>query len=312
MKFYLAPMEGITGYVYRNAYNKYFGSVDKYFTPFITPDQNRYLNKKEKKDVLPELNTGLYVIPQIMTNNSEYFTGLQKKLKELGYDEVNLNLGCPAATVVTKKKGAGFLACPEELDNFLYNIFESSVGKISIKTRTGMTSHEEFERLLDIFNKYEMEELIIHPRVREDYYKNTTDKETFRKALLKSKNTLVYNGDIHTVEDYMKFARDFPEVDTVMLGRGVLKNPTLISQCKGIVIKNDKEIILEFMNEILEGYYEHMRDQRNVLFRMKELWLYLKDYFDEGDKYWKKINKAKDFKEYNKVIKSEIKVQLSK
>ena len=302
MKFYLAPMEGITGYVYRNAYNKYFDGVDKYFTPFITPDQNRYLNKKEKKDVQPELNKGLYVVPQIMTNNAEYFTGLQKELKELGYSEVNLNLGCPAATVVTKRKGAGLLAFPEELDKLLYSIFEKNVGKISIKTRVGMSSYDEFDRLLDIFNKYEMEELIIHPRVREDFYKNTPCMETFRKALLKSKNRLVYNGDIHSVEDYKKFTDKFSEADAIMLGRGVLKNPTLISQCKCMIINNDKEIIMKFMDEILRGYYEYMGNQRNVLFRMKELWLYLKEYFDNGDKYWKKINKAKDFKEYSEII----------
>lgn len=302
MNFYLAPMEGITGYVYRNAYAKYFGGVDKYFTPFITPDQNRYLNKKEKKDILPELNKGLYVVPQIMTNNASHFTGLQKELKELGYEEVNLNLGCPSATVVTKRKGAGLLAFPDKLDELLYDIFEKNVGKISIKTRVGISSYDEFDRLLDIFNKYEMEELIIHPRVREDFYKNTPDMETFSRALQRSKNKLVYNGDIHSVEAYKIFMDKFPKTETIMLGRGVLKNPTLISQCKCVPVSSDREIIMQFMNEILKGYYEHMGNERNVLFRMKELWLYLKEYFDNGDKCWKKINKAKNFKEYNEAI----------
>lgn len=300
MKFYLAPLEGITGYVYRNAFNKYFGDVDKYFTPFITPNQNAYLNRKEKKDVLREVNRDLFVIPQIMTNNAGYFTGLQKELMEMGYEEVNLNLGCPAATVVTKKKGAGLLNYPEELDDFLYQIFEKNIGKISVKTRIGMYEPEEFEHLLEIYNEYPLEELIIHPRVREDYYKGSIKYKEFEKALMSSKNPVVYNGDIHSLEDYKMLIEKYDGLDTVMLGRGVLKDPSLIKKCLG----DDgdySETIHSFMDEILNGYYECMKSERNVLFRMKELWLYLKEYYDEGEKYWKKINKSKSFKEYNDI-----------
>ena len=297
MRFYLAPLEGITGYVYRNAFEKYFGDIDKYFTPFITPNQNAYLNRKEKKDVVREVNRGLPVVPQIMTNNAEYFTGLQRELTELGYEEVNLNLGCPAATVVTKKKGAGFLMYPDELDEFLYRIFEKNIGKISIKTRIGMYDAEEFECLLDIFNKYPLEELIIHPRVREDFYKGNINYEAFDKALRYSKNPVVYNGDIHCLDDYEKLTKRYEKLDTVMLGRGLLKDPSLIKKCHGDDRDYSKRV-REFMDEILYGYYDCMKDERNVLFRMKELWLYLKEYYEDGDKYWKKINKTKRFEEY--------------
>ena len=297
MRFYLAPLEGITGYVYRNAFEKYFGDIDKYFTPFITPKQNAYLNRKEKKDVVREVNRGLPVVPQIMTNNAEYFTGLQRELTELGYEEVNLNLGCPAATVVTKKKGAGFLLYPDELDEFLYRIFEKNIGKISIKTRIGMYDAEEFECLLDIFNKYPLEELIIHPRVREDFYKGNINYEAFDKALRYSKNPVVYNGDIHCLDDYEKLTKRYEKLDTVMLGRGLLKDPSLIKKCHGDDRDYSKRV-REFMDEILYGYYDCMKNERNVLFRMKELWLYLKEYYEDGDKYWKKINKTKRFEEY--------------
>ena len=297
MRFYLAPLEGITGYVYRNAFEKYFGDIDKYFTPFITPNQNAYLNRKEKKDVVREVNRGLPVVPQIMTNNAEYFTGLQRELTELGYEEVNLNLGCPAATVVTKKKGAGFLLYPDELDEFLYRIFEKNIGKISIKTRIGMYDAEEFECLLDIFNKYPLEELIIHPRVREDFYKGNINYEAFDKALRYSKNPVVYNGDIHCLDDYEKLTKRYEKLDTVMLGRGLLKDPSLIKKCHGDD-RDYSKTVREFMDEILYGYYDCMKDERNVLFRMKELWLYLKEYYEDGDKYWKKINKTKRFEEY--------------
>lgn len=301
MKFYMAPMEGITGYVYRNAFEKYFGNIEKYFTPFLTPNQNVYLNRKEKKDVLPEVNSGLYVVPQIMTNNPKYFSGLQKELKELGYDEVNLNLGCPSATVVTKKKGAGFLSYPEELDEFLESIFENSTGKISIKTRIGMYNPEEFDVLLEIFNKYPLEELIIHPRVREDYYKNKINYEVFTKAMKESKNPVIFNGDIHSVDSYNNLYSKYCDLDTVMLGRGILKNPVLIKRCLGDN-KDYNEYVLEFMEEILNNYYKMMKDEKNVMFRMKELWLYLQDFYPNGEKAFKRINKVNSFSEYHQIV----------
>lgn len=309
MKLYLAPMEGITGYVYRNAFEKYFGHIDKYFTPFLTPNQNTYLNRKEKKDVLPEANDVPYLVPQIMTNQPEHFIGIQKELFELGYDEINLNLGCPAATVVTKKKGAGFLGYPSELDDFMYQIFEKNEGKISVKTRLGMENQEEIFALMEIYNRYPLTELIIHPRVREDYYKNQVNLTFFAKALEISKNPVIYNGDIFTVEDYGRISEAFPDIEGVMLGRGILKNPFLVRD----ILAGDDEVhqnqdsdmkqINEFMTEILNGYYLAMKDERNVLFRMKELWLYLKEYFDEGETYWKKINKTKNFIEYQTIMK---------
>lgn len=307
MKLYFAPMEGITGYVYRNAFENKFGHIDKYFTPFLTPNQNTYLNRKEKKDVLPEINRVRHLTPQIMTNNPEHFIGIQRELRGLGYQEVNLNLGCPAATVVTKKKGAGFLAYHEELDNFLYQIFEKNEGRISVKTRLGMNQPEEIFRLMEIYNRYPLTELIIHPRVREDYYQNHIHFTAFGKALEMSGNPVVYNGDIFSLEDYTRIVDTFPKIDGVMLGRGLLKNPNLVYDICGYDSQKndegtDKQRIWEFMNEILQGYYAYMKDERNVLFRMKELWLYLKEYFDDGEYYWKKLNKAKSFKEYYAVV----------
>ena len=110
MEFYFAPMEGITGYIYRNAHQKFFPGMDKYFTPFLSPNENRALNPKEKKDILREHNIDLYVTPQILTNRADFFLRAARELKEeYGYEEVNLNLGCPSGTVVSKGKGAGFL-----------------------------------------------------------------------------------------------------------------------------------------------------------------------------------------------------------
>ena len=180
MKFYLAPMEGITGYIYRQAYNSCFKPMDRYFTPFLAPKHKSGFSSKELNDILPEHNQGLCLIPQILTHSAEDFLWVCEELAEYGYRTVNLNLGCPSGTVVTKKKGAGFLAEPEDLSLFLEEVcnglekIHASDGKpvrLSIKTRIGMKEASEFPRLLAIYNHYPLEELIVHPRVREDYYK---------------------------------------------------------------------------------------------------------------------------------------------
>lgn len=124
MKYYLAPMEGITGYIYRNTYERFFHNIDKYFTPFIVANKGLSLKTRELRDVLPENNKGMNIVPQILTNDSESFVNTTKKLQQLGYNEVNLNLGCPAGTVVKKNRGSGFLAKREDLDIFLDEIYK--------------------------------------------------------------------------------------------------------------------------------------------------------------------------------------------
>ena len=173
MKFYLAPMEGITGYIYRNAHATYFGGVDKYFTPFIATTQHGKFTSRELNDILPEHNEGIAVIPQILSNNAADVMVTVQQLVTYGYEEVNLNLGCPSGTVVAKGKGSGFLAYPEALDRFLNEVFEKTPIKISIKTRIGKENPDTFNELMEIFNRYPLEELIIHPRVQTDFYRNT-------------------------------------------------------------------------------------------------------------------------------------------
>ena len=301
MKFYLAPMEGITGHIYRNSYEKYFHNIDKYFTPFIVPNQSKSLKTKEFRDVLPENNNGLNIIPQILTNNSEGFIATCKKLKQLGYDEVNLNLGCPSGTVVSKFRGSGFLGKREELDNFLDEIFKIQDMKISVKTRLGVDSADEFYEIMKIYDKYPMEELIIHPRTRQDFYGNKPNMEMFKDALKSSKNTICYNGDIFSVKDYEKFIEECPSVDRIMIGRGSLANPGLINEIKGKGVM-DKNILKEFHDEVCMGYKEILSGDINVLFRMKELWSYMIGMFEDSEKVAKKIKKERMLSEYNVII----------
>ena len=301
MKYYFAPLEGITGYVYRNAYEEVFHNVDKYFSPFLAPTVHNCFTSREKNDILPEHNKGLYLVPQILTNNAEHFLNTVQLLKQYGYKEVNLNLGCPSATVVTKKKGAGFLAEPELLQRFLEEIFTEDSIKISIKTRIGMERQEEFPKLLEIFNQYPLEELIVHPRVQKDYYNNHPQWEAYEYAIAHSRNKLCYNGDIFSKESYDLWKKQFPKEEQVMLGRGIISNPALIDTIEGREALS-KEKWKRFHDGVYIGYQEIMSGEKNVLFKMKELWFYMAYLFEDSGKFLKKIKKANRLKDYEAAV----------
>ena len=311
MKFYLAPMEGLTGFVFRNAYQKHFGDIDTYFTPFIN---NKKMNYKEIKDILPEHNKGMHVVPQILTNRAEDFLAIAKELGNYGYESVNLNLGCPSGTVVTKHRGAGFLAVPEELDHFLEEIFADCPLRISVKTRIGINDAGEWERILSIYEKYPMEELIIHPRVQKDFYNNTPDMDAFLYAVENSRHTLCYNGDICSVDDYKAWIQKMEGKDRehgsgstaqhtehMMLGRGILKNPGRVGELMGHA-PITKDQFHAFHDDVLKGYLDVMSGERNTLFRMKELWFYFAKYFTEPEKYVKQIKKTQRVAEYRVIV----------
>lgn len=345
MRIYFAPMEGITTYLYRNLHYKYYGGVDIYFTPFLSPGPNQGMSVKEMRDILPENNGDTPVVPQILTNRAEDFLDGAAKLSDYGYREVNLNLGCPSGTVVSKKKGSGFLSAPEELDRFFDRVFAASMIKdgevsVSVKTRIGKLSPEEWPELMKIYNRYPLKELIIHPRIQKDFYKNTPNREVFRQALSDSKNPVVYNGDLFSGEAYLRFRNKFPAVETVMLGRGMVQNPALAEEIRrvrektgartgnlcgmdhGIVtVKgagiNTRSVLAEesgaaggeerkrlraFHDELLSGYREIMSGDRNVLFKMKEIWSYLLLEFPGEKKAGKRLMKAVRMEEYQAAV----------
>lgn len=301
MKIYLAPLEGITGWIYRSAVYECFGGFDKYFIPFISPNQKGHFSAREKKDIAPEHNEGMYAVPQILTNNAEDFLRTAKKLRDYGYSEINLNLGCPSKTVVTKGRGAGFLGEPEKLERFLDEIFEKCEIKISVKTRLGMEEAEEFDRLLKIYDRYPMEELIIHARVQKEFYKNTPDLDAFEKAFSVSRNKVCYNGDIFSAEDLQRFRARFPEEDCIMTGRGVLRDPALGRKLKGGASAG-KEELRRFHDMLYAAYCEEMSGDRTILYKMKEMWSYMAPVFTNYKKYAKKIKKCEKCIAYEQVI----------
>ena len=316
MKIHFAPMEGITGHVFRRAYSRHFSGISEYYSPFLTPNQTRKLTSREMEDVRPENNQGIRLIPQILTNQAEDFLWAARKLNEMGYDTVNLNLGCPSATVVPKRRGAGFLGIPEELDRFFERVsreLETYSMGLSVKTRIGMEEPEEFCTLLSIYNRYPLKKLIIHPRLQTDYYKNHPNLEVFASAVTSSENPVCYNGDIFSVEDAERFQKRFPGVGEIMLGRGLLSNPFLaealtqkgedLPQALGNVpgSRACRQRLAAFHGELLEGYGRVMSGDRNVLFKMKELWAYRGFLFEGEEKLLKKIKKAQKMADYQAV-----------
>ena len=300
MYYYLAPMEGITTWVFRKAYHKYFRPMDKYFTPFLVPHTHKDFNFKEKNEILPEHNAGQNLVPQILTNNAEDFVRTANALKRYGYEEVNLNLGCPSGTVVSKGRGAGFLRDIEKLDRFFDEVFSSLEMKISVKTRIGIQEPGEFEEILEVYNRYPLSELIIHPRIRQDFYKNRPNMTVFKDACRNSRNVLCYNGDLCMEEDIQKFHDSFPQVPAVMIGRGILKNPGLVGEVEGSAA--DRETLRAFHDEIYHTYQEIMSGDKNTVFKMKEFWSYLNLSFEYGEKCRKKIKKAQSAAEYERAV----------
>lgn len=302
MRFYFAPMEGVAGYIYRNAYHTYFHHIDKYFAPFIVTSPNGIRRMKEFKDILPENNEGIRLIPQLLSNHAEDFIQAAKEIEALGYDEINLNVGCPSGTVTSKGRGAGLLLKPEELDRFLDRIYRLCEMKISIKTRIGFHEPEEFEKILDIYNHYPVHELIIHPRTREDYYKNSVNMEMFQYAVQNCRHSLCYNGDIFLRSDYEKVRQRFPETECVMLGRGILRNPSVVENITEETDCPDWSRIFEFHDRLYQDYKRILSGDKHILFKMKEVWLHMSYSLKQPEKFIKKIKKVKNLYEYDSVV----------
>ncbi len=304
MTFYFAPMEGITGYVYRNAHHRYFGGIDGYYTPFIVPTQTRKLSARESQDILPEHNAGIRVVPQVLASRADNFCWAAEVICRLGYQEVNLNLGCPSGTVVSKRRGAGFLSHPQELDAFLDAVsgkMEKLGMKLSIKTRIGLENPDAFPRLLEIFNQYPVEMLIVHPRVGFDYYKNRPNLEAFQMALAVSRHRVCYNGDLFTSGALGVFQERYPQAKAVMAGRGLIANPALAQAARGGK-SLEKGVLQAFHDELYAGYRETLSGDKSILNKMKELWYYMGNSFQNYEKYGKRIKKARHMPEYEAIV----------
>ena len=229
MRYYVAPLEGITDSIYRRLHHKYFPGADRYYTPFFSPTIHRTLTQKEARELPPSDTLGAELVPQLLTKVPEDFVWMAGVCRDLGYGEVNLNLGCPSGTVTAKGKGAGMLRDPDILTEFLDRIFTGSPLPVSIKTRIGFTEPQEFHELLDIYNQYPIRELTVHPRVRKAFYDGAVDMEMFDYAVQHSRTPVCFNGNLCTKSQIRKFSEEYPQIAAVMLGRGLIGDPGMLT-----------------------------------------------------------------------------------
>ncbi len=298
----LAPIRGITDCYFRTLFNQYFPGFDSSVAPFINPQRHSSFQPKQLKDLLPEHNQALKVVPQLLHTNGDDFLFLADRLHELGYKEVNWNLGCPAPMVTKKNRGSGLLPFPEQIIAFLDHVLPRLPMAMSIKTRLGYEDKNELLSLLPRLNSYPLTEIIIHPRLGRQLYKGKTDRETFRLCLAVSDHFIVYNGDITTTEEFTGLQQQFPEIRKWMIGRGALANPFLAGKIKKTDISEKSITLLSFHNELYSCYRELLSGQAHLLGRMKQLWVYLSTFFPPEKKAWKQIKKCRTEEKYQQVV----------
>ena len=288
MKLYLAPMEELTGYVFRNTLNKHFGCVDKYFTPFISPD-NRIMKTRSAEEITPSNNEGLFVVPQLLTNDPEQFSEAAKLIAEMGYPEININFGCPSNTVAAKFKGSGILRAPEIMDRFLDGVFDGKNSvlrdhpalKISVKTRVGYNETSDFGNVCDTLDRYPFSEIIVHPRLKKDLYNGLPRMEMFDMACERLDKDMVYNGDIDSAGKCSELISGFESrsdiryrnITAVMIGRGAVRNPGIFRQIRTGQVTTVAELY-DFLSELYEAYKE-MLGEGNAISKLKEVWSYV-------------------------------------
>lgn len=290
MDIRFAPMEGLTDTVYRRTHARFYGGVSKYYIPFISPTQHHVFTPKELRAIGPEHNAGIPTVPQLLAKDAEHFLWAAGELHEMGYDEVNLNIGCPSGTVTAKGKGAGMLRDLDSLRGFLDGVFAKAPLAVSVKTRVGFESPEEWPAILDLLAGYPFREIILHPRTRAGFYKaGTIFPETFRMAAQRNL-PLVYNGDLFTAEDCAALQQEYPDMP-MMMGRGLVCNPALAREaCGGAPLS-----IPEFreFHDALYDAYRRDRTLEQAHSRMRELMTYMACCFQDAEKAAKAIRKSK-------------------
>ena len=320
MQIYFAPLEGITGFAYRNVHRQFFGdAVCKYFSPFAAPNYTHHFKTREREDIDPANNADLCLVPQILTNRAGDFLWAAEEMYAMGYREINLNLGCPMPTVVKKGRGSGQLGDPDALDLFLEEIcrgMEQIPGKIcpqgdcipekirfTVKTRIGLESAGNAGRLVEIYNRYPIAELTVHPRTQRDLYGGKPDLETLSMFLEKSRHPVVYNGDIFSFADFDKIRSRFPDCGAFMLGRGLIADPALARElCGGAPLQ--KEELRRFHDAVFQSLKASLPGQAPLMGKMKELWFYMGRNFSGADRFLKEIKKAKNEIQYQSAVRA--------
>ncbi len=291
MKYYLAPMEGLTDSVYRTLHHKYFGGVDRYYTPFFSPTEVHRLTPREIRELAPE-NNPEGTVPQLLCKNADDFLWMAGEIAARGYSEVNLNLGCPSGTVTAKKKGAGMLSDTDALEFFLDRVFDACPIDISIKTRIGYQDTDELPAILEIYNRYPVRELTVHPRTGKEMYRGVPHLDAYEYVTQNTEIPLCYNGNVCTRADAAYIAERFPQTRAIMLGRGLLAYPALLSKNK--ITRGG---MMEFHRELADRYLVVLGGEHATAGRLKEIWLLMSGVFETDKKYIKRLQQSKNLAE---------------
>ena len=309
MRILMAALEGITTAIFRSIYCKFFKGMDGIYTPFISVQRSHTFKTRDKREFRPFAEN---TVPQLLCSNAEDFIWAAKVMGDEGYEEINLNAGCPSGTVVSKKRGSGMLDDLLIFSRFLDAYFEAkekeNLPELSVKTRVGLDSYDEAGDIARLYKRYPFSKIIVHPRIRKDFYKNKPDPEAFRVFYdMLPAEKLVYNGDLFTVEDVSAIRAEFPMINGVMLGRGLLADPFLAKKIRGDHNQKpdeERRIIKAFLEELYSAYEEEMSGERDVLFKMKDIWQFIGPGFPEASKELKTIRKCRGKEEYFSAVNS--------
>ena len=299
-RYDLAPLDGITKVVFRRVWNRHFGGADRCFIPFFSPTDHHVVTARDFRELDPDQNRDLPSVPQVMSCKAQDFLWAAEVLGDLGYTEVNLNLGCPSGTVTAKGKGAGFLARPDDLDRFFDEVFSQVKLPVSVKPRLGIADPAEFEWLLEIYNRYPIACLTIHARVQKEKYRGPVHLEEFGRTLENSRNPVCYNGDLRTVAEVHALEKRFPAVESVMIGRGAVADPALLRKLRGGPAATREEL-QAFMQDLYREYQAFYGQVGTAAQRMREVWFYLIHLFDDADRLNKKLRRFKNPGEYEAI-----------
>ena len=309
-EIYFAPLEDVTGYLFRNLHNRIFPGVDRYYAPFISAvEPERKIKRRELEDTAPENNQGINMIPQILTNSSVDFINTAEMLINRGYKEINFNLGCPSRDVVKRKKGSGFLTVPDKLDRFFDEVFNTFAEKgyddvnISVKTRIGRSDTGNLDRIIEILNRYPVSEVTVHPRLGKDFYRGPLDMAAFEKMYEGLRHPVIFNGEIKSTYDIEETVKKYPKLKAIMIGRGMIRDLALAREFKDGKPLSLPEIT-DFTGELYRSYKERLHAEIYAVNKMKELWGWIKEnpLFDGKEREIRAILKSKSAVEYESAV----------
>lgn len=300
----LAPLRGVTDALFRNTYAEFFSGIDWAIAPFLSTTRGARIKRSHLKDVLPENNQLMPVVPQVMSKQAENFMPLAMTLLDLGFDTINWNLGCPYPMVANKGRGSGLLFKPDVIDRFLNQVMSVIPNQLSIKMRLGRHLEDEIFKLIPILNRYPVKEVIIHPRTGVQMYEGTPLIDVFEQCLDRFRHRVIYNGDIIDKAGFLMLQQRFPGLDTWMIGRGAVANPFLCDEIKGHLFDDREKTVLfkKFHNALYSRYSQKLYGPSHLLDRMKGLWAYFAKSFEDGQRLRKKINKSQKAQRYESVV----------